>query len=104
MAGLVSRPDVVEFIDFLTNQTRDTVNLEEIEITPLSHNWENKTLVDVLRQNKGGATIIGLKNLKGEYIANPSVRTKVEHKLKLFVLGNQDQISALKDLLELRSN
>ncbi|HWY10483.1 MAG TPA: potassium channel protein [Bacteroidia bacterium] len=99
MASLVMKPDVMEFIDFITAEGGDNINLEEIKFDSLSEGLKHKTLKELEIRNKSGANIIGYKTDTGEYIVNPSADTKVIPKSKIFVLGTPDQIRKLKEIL-----
>jgi voltage-gated potassium channel len=56
-------------------------------------------LKDLEIRNRSGANIIGYKTVQGQYIINPSADTLIIADSKLFVLGTQEQISALKQIL-----
>jgi voltage-gated potassium channel len=99
MASLVMKPDVMEFIDHITAQGGDNINLEEITFETISDSLKHKTLKDLEIRNKSGANIIGFKTDTGEYIVNPSADTKVIPHSKIFVLGTPDQIRKLKSIL-----
>ncbi|MDP3556904.1 MAG: potassium channel protein [Bacteroidota bacterium] len=99
MASLVMKPDVMEFLDYITAQSADSINLEEITFDTISDSLKNKTLSDLEIRNKSGANIIGFKTVTGEYIVNPSADTKIIPHSKIFVLGAPEQISKLKQLL-----
>ena len=99
MASLVMKPDVMEFLDYITAQSADSINLEEISFDFISDSLKNKTLSDLEIRNKSGANIIGFKTVLGEYIVNPSADTKIIPHSKIFVLGAPDQIKKLKALL-----
>jgi voltage-gated potassium channel len=99
MASLVMKPDVMEFIDFITAEGGDNINLEEIDFNTLSEGLQHKTLKDLEIRNKSGANIIGYKTATGEYIVNPSADTKIIPQSKIFVLGTPDQIRKLKEIL-----
>lgn len=99
MASLVMKPDVMEFIDYVTAQGGDNNNLEEISFSHIPDHLKNKTLKDLEIRNKSGANIIGFKTEKGEYIINPSADTLIIPSAKIFVLGTPDQIKKLKHLL-----
>ena len=98
MAALVMKPDVMEFIDYVTGQGTDNIRLEEITFENLSQTYQNKTIRDLDARNKSGANIIGFKTAQGEYVINPSADTKIIPDAKLFVLGTTEQISKLKEL------
>ncbi|GAB4145167.1 MAG: potassium channel protein [Bacteroidia bacterium] len=100
MASLVLKPDVIEFVDFITGQGGPEINLEEITFDNLPEHLRNKTIKDLEIRNKSGANIVGFKTGNGEYIINPSADTKLIPEGKIFVLGTPEQIQRLKDLLE----
>jgi voltage-gated potassium channel len=99
MASLVLKPDVMEFLDFITGQGTDNIKLEEITFDNLREEFRNKSMRELEIRNKSGANIIGFKTANGEYIVNPSPDTKMIHDAKLFVLGTTEQIHKLKELL-----
>jgi voltage-gated potassium channel len=98
MASLVLKPDVMEFVDYITGQGGDNIKLEEITFDNLSETYKNKTIKDLEIRNKSGANIVGFKTAKGEYIINPSPDTVMIHDAKLFVLGTTEQISRLREI------
>jgi voltage-gated potassium channel len=98
MASLVMKPDVMEFVDYITGQGSDNIRLEEITFANLSEAYQNKTIRDLEVRNRSGANIIGFKTAQGEYIINPSADTKIIPDAKLFVLGTTEQIVKLKEL------
>jgi len=97
MASLVMKPDVVEFIDYITGVSVD-INLEEITFEKLPESLQNKTIRELEVRNKSGANIIGFKTAQGEYIINPSPETMLIPNAKLFVLGTSEQIKKLKEI------
>ncbi|HEY0029934.1 MAG TPA: potassium channel protein [Bacteroidia bacterium] len=98
MASLVMKPDVMEFVDYITGQGGDNIRLEEITFANLSPEFQNKTIRELEIRNRSGANIIGFKTAQSEYIINPSADTKIIPDAKLFVLGTSDQILKLKEL------
>ncbi len=100
MASLVMKPDVMEFLDFITGQDSEAINLEEISLTQISDNLKNKTLKELELRNKSGANIVGYKTSDGHYIVNPSAETKIIPESKIFVLGNREQVNKLKAILK----
>lgn len=98
MAGLVMKPDVIEFLDYITTQSAGSIGLEEISFDTIPEALKNKTLKDFEIRNKSGASIIGFKAVNGEYTINPGPETRIIAQSKLFVLGNDEQIKNLKAL------
>jgi voltage-gated potassium channel len=97
MAALVTKPDVLEFLDYITG--RINIRLEEIFYSNLSDRLKNKTIRDMEIRNKTGANIIGFKKGDGEYIINPDPDTIMHQDSKLFVLGTQEQVEKLLKIL-----
>lgn len=98
MASLVLKPDVIEFIDYITGQGGPEINLEEITFDNLPEPLRNKTIKDLEIRNKSGANIVGFKTGTGEFIINPSPDTKLIPDGKLFVLGTPEQIRKLREM------
>ncbi|MBL0103391.1 MAG: potassium channel protein [Bacteroidetes bacterium] len=97
MAALVTKPDVLEFIDHITG--RINIRLEEIHFSSLPENMRNKTIRELEIRNKTGANIIGFKTSDGDYVINPPPDTVMLPDAKLFVLGTQEQVSKFKTIL-----
>ena len=100
MASLVMKPDVVEFIDYITGQGGEAINLEEITYNEIPESFKNKTLKDLEIRKKSGANIIGFRKGNGDYIVNPSADTPIIPDGKIFVLGTTEQIAKLKKMLQ----
>ncbi len=97
MASLVTRPDVLEFLDYITG--RINIRLEEILYNNLSDRLKGKTIRELEIRNKTGANIIGFKTGDGEYVINPEPDTVMKPDAKLFVLGTQEQVTKLLAIL-----
>jgi len=97
MAALVTKPDVLEFVDFITG--RINIRIEEIHYNALPEKYKNKSIVELDIRNKTGANIIGFKNSKGEYIVNPSPDTLLTPDTKFFILGDEEQVKKFYSLL-----
>lgn len=96
MASLVMKPDVVEFFNLLNGQD-DNISLEEITYESLPKEFRDKSIQDLQVRKRSGANIIGLKNLEGKYILNPTPETVISEGSKLFVLGMKNQIDQLME-------
>lgn len=97
MATLVTRPDVLEFIDHITGMVN--IRLEEIIINKLQEKYRGKTIRELEVRNRTGANIIGFKTSEGEYIINPSPETIMKPDSKLFVLGTSEEVEELSKVL-----
>ncbi|MFN6037369.1 MAG: cation:proton antiporter regulatory subunit, partial [Bacteroidota bacterium] len=97
---LIMKPDVIEFIDFITGQGGDSINLEEFSYENLPENLKGKTLKELEIRNTTGANIVGFKNANGNFLVNPGPDTILIPDAKVFVLGTQEQIRSLRQMLK----
>jgi len=100
MASLVTRPDVIEFLEHLSIHGDEPTNLEEIVCAYIPESKPNKTINDLEIRMKTGANIIGFKSPDGKFILNPTPDTMVIPGSKFFILGTKDQVNKMKELLQ----
>ena len=74
MATLVSKPDVIEFIDYLSGEEGDSIHLESVGYEILPVELKDKTLQDIMAWRKTGVNCIGIKDAEGKFIINPPRR------------------------------
>jgi voltage-gated potassium channel len=99
MAALVSRPNLLEFIDFLTAHGQSgSTRLEEFPAITLKNKYLGKSLNDLAIQTTTGANIIGIRDNQGLFILNPNTEMVLQNGYKLFVLGDSSQLNAVKDI------
>lgn len=97
MAALISRPDVLEFLDVLSSKSAgNEAHLEEIVHFNLKPEFANKTIQDLEIHARTGVSVIGIRRTSGEFILNPDADILLDNSMKLFVLGTDAQISLLK--------
>lgn len=94
MASLVIKPDVVEFLNHLSGQD-DTISLEQISYESLPTEFKNKSIGDLHIRKRSGANIVGLKDVNGNYVLNPSPDQIITEGTKIFVLGMKNQVEKL---------
>ena len=100
MATLVSKPDVVEFIDFLSGEQGQSIHMESVAYDDLPEDLKGKTLRDVMNWNKTGVNCIGIKDPLGKFLINPPDDTAVIKGMKVMLLGTRHQIMQLKGNLK----
>ncbi len=100
MANLVARPDIIEFLEHVSIHGDDPTTLEEIECDSLPEQALNKTINEIGIRRVTGTNIVGFKTPDGRYILNPSPDTKLFQGSKLFVMGNPDQITKMREILK----
>jgi len=100
MATLVSKPDVVEFIDFLSSEDGETIHIESVDYSDLPEAIQDRSLTEVMNWKKTGVNCIGVKNKDGKFLINPPENTIIEKGMKVIVLGTRVQINQMKGNLE----
>lgn len=96
MATLVSKPDVIEFIDYLSGEEGESIHMESVNFTQLPEAVRNKTLREIMAWKKTGVNCIGIKNADGKFIINPPDDTIIQKEMKVIVLGTRQQIELMK--------
>lgn len=96
MATLVSKPDVIEFIDYLSGEEGESINMESVPYNELPDAIRDKSLQDVMTWKKTGVNCIGIKNTEGKFIINPPESTIITQGMKVIVLGTRQQIQEMK--------
>jgi voltage-gated potassium channel len=96
MATLVTKPDVIEFIDFLSGEQGESINIESVGYEKLPPEIRDKPLKTVMEWKKTGVNCIGIKDVEGRFIINPPVESIISKGMKVIVLGNKQQIHSMK--------
>jgi voltage-gated potassium channel len=100
MATLVSKPDVIEFIDFLSGEEGEPIHIESVAYQHLPEAIKDKSLKDVMNWQKTGVNCIGIKNPEGKFLINPPEDVIIEKGMKVIVLGTKWQIDEMKGNLK----
>jgi voltage-gated potassium channel len=100
MATLVSKPDVVEFIDYLSSEEGESINIESVEYSRLPPEIKDKSLRIVMDWKKTGVNCIGVKTSEGKFIINPPEDILITKGMKIIVLGTKQQIESMKHNVE----
>jgi voltage-gated potassium channel len=96
MATLVSKPDVIEFMDFLSSEDGESVNMDSVPFENLPASLRNKPLKVVMDWNKTGVSCLGIKNKEGKFLINPPDETVISEGCKVIVFGTRLQIEQMK--------
>jgi voltage-gated potassium channel len=100
MASLVTKPDVIEFLEHLSVHGDEPTNLEEVVCSYIPGDKPEKTISDLEIRLKTGVNIIGYKTPDGNFILNPEPDTRVIPGSKFFVLGTKEQVGKMKGMLQ----
>jgi voltage-gated potassium channel len=96
MATLVSKPDVIEFIDFLSGEAGEAIHIEAVAYDQLPDTIRDKPLNAVMDWKKTGVNCIGVKDEKGQFRINPPDSIVISKGMKVIVLGTREQIAEMK--------
>ncbi len=96
MATLVTKPDVIEFIDYLSGEEGEGIHLEAVGYDALPETLKDKSLKEVMDWRKTGVNCLGVKNVDGKFIINPPAHIIVSEGMKVIVLGTKKQIQEMK--------
>lgn len=100
MATLVSKPDVIEFIDFLSGEGGESINMESVAYEDLPDDLKHKSLKKIMAWQKTGINCIGIKDQDGNFIINPPDEVLIEPGMRVIVLGTKEQIEEMKMNIE----
>lgn len=96
MGYLVTKPDVMEFVDLITGQRGNDFQIAELNVDLVNKRFQECTIAELDIRGKTGANIIGFKTSQGEYVINPQAHQKMSEHCKLIVLGTKEQINSLE--------
>lgn len=96
MATLVSKPDVIEFIDYLSGAEGESIHIESVSYNQLPTDMQGKTLQKIMAWKKTGVNCIGIKDADGKFLISPPEETIIEKGMKVLVLGTRQQIEEMK--------
>ncbi|MFT3934229.1 MAG: potassium channel protein [Chitinophagaceae bacterium] len=96
MATLVSKPDVIEFIDYLSGEEGESINMESVPWLQLPDEIKDKTLKEIMNWKVTGVNCIGIKSKDGKFVINPPDDIIIEEGMKVIVLGTRAQIEEMK--------
>lgn len=96
MATLVSKPDVIEFIDFLSGEDGEAIHIEAVSYHKLPGPIRDKSLKQIMDWKRTGVNCIGIKDENGKFVINPPDDIVISQGMKVIVLGTKDQIAEMK--------
>jgi voltage-gated potassium channel len=99
MARLVAQPDIIEFMDFMMQRSRENVILDEISLLAITDYFNGRPLREFEIYNDTGAKIIGIKQQDRYFVINPLPETVITSRDKFFALGTRKQLDHLKLLV-----
>lgn len=96
MANLVSKPEVVEFIDIISGEQGQSIHIESLAYEDLPDNLKDLTIGEIENWHNTGVNCIGIKNAEGKFLINPSDDTVIVTGMKVIMLGTRQQIQKMR--------
>ena len=97
MATLISKPDVIEFIDYLSGEEGEAISMESVAYEQLPKELRDHSLQEIMRWKKTGVNCIGIKTTDGKFVINPPEQILIKSGMKVIVLGTRQQIEEMKE-------
>ncbi len=99
MAALVTRPEIVEFLEIMVHDSEFELKMEQIIIKKKSLLIAKKLNQSNIKSETDGAMVIGIKKQSvGKMVINPPGDTTLEEGDILIALGNDMQLEKLEQL------
>ena len=98
MANLVTRPDVIHFLEMMNGLGPQKLRLEELKYQHLRSELQGRSLHELSISHKTGVTVIGLRTPDNQFVVSPSGGTKLRAGDALLVLGTDDQLLRFNEL------
>jgi len=96
MAKLVASPDIIQFMRYMRVNAPNQVKLVELSCSEFASAYIDKTIGELKFRKIAGVNIVGLKDDNGQYHFNPAPEFSLSEKIKLFVMGSDDQLMKLR--------
>lgn len=93
MAQLLTKPDVIEFLEMLSGMKNISLNLEEFH-----YSGQKRTISQLDIRNKTGATIIGIKDKNDSFTFNPDGDTIIEKGDVLIIIGSYNSLKEFRSI------
>ena len=99
MASVALRPQVLSFLDVMTTTAQEglSLKLEEVDV-PKKSVLANLSLAKAKIPQKTGLLVVAIKKASG-FLYNPSSSTQIEPQDTLIVLGTEEQVKKLRELI-----
>ena len=95
IASVMIRPSVVNFLDEMIRDTKQTVRVEEMQVDQRS-SLIGQTLTKANIEEKTGLLLVAIRTADGNYHFNPPKKTTLQSQDTLIVMGTPDQLQSLQ--------
>lgn len=97
MASLVTRPQVMGFLERIAGWTEDKIILEEIRYEDLYDEYKDKTIGEIHIHSRFNVTVVGYRDGGERYSFNPDASLKIIAGGVIIVLGDPESIEGFKE-------
>jgi voltage-gated potassium channel len=97
MASLVTRPQVMGFLERIAGWTEDKILLEEVKYEDLYDEYKDKTIGEIHIHSRFNVTVVGYKDEGERYSFNPDASLKIIANGVIIVLGDPISIAGFKE-------
>jgi voltage-gated potassium channel len=104
MATLITKPDLMEFVDIIMGQGASHPSLEEINFEELRPQFRHKSLRELDIRSHTGCNVVGFKHRDQGYIINPEPELTLDEQTKIIALGTEEQIKTLRQFFVFPQN
>ena len=99
MATLVSKPGATEFFSHITRELESDVEFEELKYENMPASCRGVAIKDLHIRKETGTNIIAHRPPEGIYMVNPHPDTILRPGASFIILGNRNQLNALRKYL-----
>ena len=97
MAQLITKPEVIAFLNMLTSVTSEHLKLEDITYDELREEYRNKSIKELDVRWLTRAMVIGFKSKTSSFTFNPPGELHVGQGDTTIIIGTSQNISSFKD-------
>lgn len=96
MAQLITKPNVIEFLELLAGEGNHGFQLEEVDYDAFRDEFKGKSVLELDIRNKTGTTVVGFRDPKNGFIFNPQPETKILKGDVVIISGSDANIKKFK--------
>lgn len=97
MAQLITKPEVIEFLNMLTGVSNEHLKLEDISYEELKEEYQGKSIKELDVRRLTGATVIGFKSQTSGFTFNPPGELHLNRGDTMIIIGTSENIAAFKE-------
>lgn len=98
LAQSLLRPHVLQFLDFTTKDIDTDISLEQVKVSPSSE-AASKSIRELQLRRALGVIVMAIRKSDGQMVFNPPADTPVQGGDYLIVMGRQEDLRALENLV-----